>query len=300
MNKKKIDTIIDSTGFISIKNLPSEDELNDFYQKHYFQDEKTRPKSYQTMYDEKELKHIDLLNDLFFHSIFLQRPEWIKTKGSLLEAGVGEGFTLARAHSQGWDVKGVDFSDHGLKQFNNKMINYLETGDTLDILQRYISENKKFDICIIKNVLEHTREPRFLLKILKKLLTKNGILSITIPNDFSNLQLKALELGHIKEEFWLEPPQHLHYFNNKNISTFLKSMDLKILDTYSSFPIDFFLFNTNSNYILDEKKGKSAHQARVELEILMGEDNLSNYYEFCRSLVLCNVGRNLTILVSNS
>ena len=295
---KNIEMKKDPTGFLSVKNLPSEMELSKFYQKQYFQDDKTRPKSYQITYTEKELKHIDLLNNLLFHSLYSSRPEWKDNKPSFLEVGIGEGFTLSKAHSIGWNVKGIDFGDYGLKQFNRHMINYFEKGKIREILESYISKNLTFDVCVIKNVLEHTRDPRSLLELLKKILKKNGIISITIPNDYSNIQLKAIELEHVKNEFWLQPPQHLHYFNSKNIKTFLQSINFQIIDMYSSFPIDFFLFHHDSNYILDETKGKFAHFARVELETMLADENLTTYHNLCQSMASCGIGRNLTVLAT--
>lgn len=294
---KNIKTVVNQSGFISIKDLPSDIELEKFYEKHYFQDEKTRPKSYQLSYDDREKKHIDLVNDLSFHAICTINPNWKKNPGSLLEIGVGEGYSLARAQFYGWSVQGVDFGDHGLQKFNPQIIDKLEKGNIFKILEKYSKENKKFDVCIVKNVLEHVIDPKELLNTLRNLLKKNGILVLTVPNDFSKLQLRALELGLVNEKFWLMPPQHLHYFNSENICSFLEENNFSILDLYSSFPIDFFLYSSGSNYIKNPKSGKSTHKARVELEILMAENNLKNYHRFCQSLALCHVGRNLTILI---
>ena len=296
-NKKESETVVDSTGFLSIKNMPTNEEIERFYEEHYFQDQKTRPKSYQLDYDERERKHIDLMNDLCFQSIYSVRPQWNQSPGTLLEIGVGEGFTLSRAEFHGWKVHGVDFGDFGLKKFNPKLLNILEKGNILKILKNYQEQNKKFDVIIIKNVLEHVVKPRELLKILGSLLSENGILVITIPNDFSKLQLRAYELGHINEKFWLVPPQHLHYFNTENIRPFIEENNFSVIDMYSSFPIDFFLFHSGSNYIVNEKNSKHAHRARIELEILMAENNLENYHQLCKLLSLCHMGRNLTILV---
>jgi len=298
-NNKEFETIKDVCGFISIKNIPSPLELEKFYSKHYFQDPETRPKSYQISYDDIEMKHSDLMNDLLFHSIYTVRSHWKKNPGSLLEVGVGEGHTFSRAKFYGWDVNGIDFNDYGVKKFNPHMIDQVEKGNPFDIIEKYAKENKKFDVIIIKHILEHTIDPRGILKSLKALLSKDGILLVTLPNDYSKLQMKALELGHITHKFWLEPPQHLHYFNSENIRLFLDEMKFSIIDLYSSFPIDFFLFNPNSNYIMDEKKGKSAHRARIELEILMSENNLTNYHKLCQLMVKCNVGRNFTVLLES-
>ena len=291
------ETTSDSTGVFSIKNLPSMEELTEFYQKYYFQDENVRPKSYQSSYNENEIENINLMNDLIFYSIENIKPELKETKKFLLEIGVGEGFTLARALHHGWNVDGVDFGDHGIKKFNPELLSNLQKGNTFEIIEKLVEQKKVYDVCIIKNVLEHTINPNILLDNLKKLMKPEGILVIIVPNDYSKLQLRALELGFVKDKFWLIPPQHLHYFNTENISAFIEKRGFSVLDMYSSFPIDFFLFNQNSYYVIDEASGKLAHQAQIELELLMARDNLENYYHLCQSMAKCHVGRNVTIIV---
>ena len=177
------------------------------------------------------------------------------------------------------------------------MINSVEFGDAFEMLEKYRKAGKKFDVCVIQNVLEHVLEPRTLLFNLRDLLTENGIIVIKVPNDFSRIQRRAYDLGIIKEKFWVVPPEHLNYFNTENIRTFLENLDFKVLDTFASFPIDFFLFHKGSNYEIDEKNGKDAHKARLELDLIMAESGIENYHRLCQSMISCNVGRSLTILI---
>ena len=67
--KKKYGSKLDHTGFVSIKNLPTNEELQEVYSKLYYQDENTRSKTYQESYNEKEIQHIELINRLYFYSI---------------------------------------------------------------------------------------------------------------------------------------------------------------------------------------------------------------------------------------
>lgn len=109
--------------------------------------------------------------------------------------------------------------------------------------------------------------------------------------------MRAYELEFIKKRFWIVPLQHLHYFNTINIRPFVEEMNFKIADIYSTFPIDFFLYHHGSNYILDEKNGKPAHRARIELDLIMAEAGLENYHSLCQSLSSCNVGRDFTVIL---
>lgn len=295
--KNKNNIVFDKTGFASIKNLPSKEELSKFYNQDYFQNDKGRPTTYRDNYDSKELEHINLLINLNLYSIEKLRPSWEKNPGSLIEVGVGEGFFLSRAKERGWNVLGLDFSNFAIKKFNPSILNEVKIGNAFDILLQLKKENKKFDVCIMNNILEHVYDPRILLNNLKAIINENGLILIKIPNDFSKVQLKALQLGHIKKKFWIVPLEHLHYFNINNIIRFMNEIEFKVVDMYSTFPIDFYLFHPGSNYIENENNGKDAHRARLELDLLMANSNLENYHNLCQSFAKCYVGRNITILI---
>lgn len=298
--EKKNETIKDPTGFTTIKVKPTIEELK----KHYdglFQNYKHKKirKNYQDSYDEIEIKHINLMNDLCLYSLTNANPEWIDKPGSLLEVGVGEGFFLAKAKEKGWNVTGIDFNDNGVKKFNPELTEKMKLGNAFDLLKECCTNNNKFDVCIIQNVLEHVIDPRELLNDLRNLLTKDGIVVVRVPNDYSRTQTRAMELGHINNEFWVAPPEHLNYFNTKNLIDFIKSINFHIIDMFSGFPIDFFLFHPGSNYILNEENGKTANRARVELDLLMSESGIDNYYNLCKSWARCDIGRLITVLIKS-
>jgi len=295
----KHETIEDPDGFMTIKNKPSLEELTKYYHEHYFSDDNLRPLNYQESYDEKEIEHINLTNDLCLFALTNVRTQWKETPGTMLEVGVGEGFTMSRAKLQGWKVHGVDFSSQGIENFNPQILNDVEIGNAFDILNDLIKRKNKFDVCMIRFMLEHVPEPRKLLENLRELLNDNGIIVITIPNDFSKTQMKAIEYKYINEKFWIAPPEHLNYFNINNFSTFMKKMNFKIIDMYSSLPIDFFIFHPGSNFIAEKKNGKPAHRARIELELMMAEEGLPNYHRLCQAFASCNVGRTITAFLES-
>jgi len=285
----------DPAGFRTVKNKPTPDELAKHYD-NYLKESSKRPKNYQESYDAKELQLIRLLNDLSFHAIYEARPNWQKP-GTMLDVGVGEGFMMARAFSKGWNVKGIDFSSYAAEKFNPKIVKNIDTGNAFTLLETIADSNEKFDVCILHNILEHVIEPRKFLKTVRSILTDESIVTLTVPNDFSLVQMKALELGFIKEEFWVDVPEHLNYFNTSNIQNFMAEMKFNIVDMYSTFPLDFFLFHPGSNYVENEKNGKPVHRARVELELLLSQTGMKNYHKLCRSFASCGVGRNFTALL---
>jgi 2-polyprenyl-3-methyl-5-hydroxy-6-metoxy-1,4-benzoquinol methylase len=294
------ETVKNSDGFYSIKNLPTKNELSQFYQKQYFQNETTRPKEYQEEYDEIELKYKNLINEQCFYSIFNVRPDWKQKNINFLEVGVGEGFLINYAKKIGLTVEGIDYNNYAIKKFNPKILDHVKFGDPLEILHDLKSKSRKYHVCVIRNVMEHVIDPIELLQTLEGILDKNGLIIITVPNDFSNLQLRAHELNHVNEKFWITSPDHLHYFGTENLKKFTSKMNFNLLDMYSTFPIDFFLFHPNSNYIENKEVGKLAHKARIEIDLILAKNGLPNYHLLSQSFAKCGVGRDITVILEKN
>ncbi len=284
-------------GITCVTPLPNLDELRQYYETKYYQDA-NGTSTYDASYTNEELAHKILESDLALFALD-QKMNKDEKKISLLEFGCGEGFFLKQAITKtNWNVHGIDFSQFGIQKWHPEIIDSCSFGDSYDFLNNYIDENKKFNICAIRNVLEHVIDPKKLLLDLKKVLHKKGLLLITVPNDYSNVQMSALDNGFIENDFWFSPPDHLYYFNASNIIDFAENIGYKVIDIFSSFPVDFFLFHPGSNYIKDKKNGKSAHFARIKLDLLMAQSGIENLLNLYRSMAKCGVGRDITVILS--
>jgi 2-polyprenyl-3-methyl-5-hydroxy-6-metoxy-1,4-benzoquinol methylase len=214
-----------------------------------------------------------------------------------LDVGCGEGFTLSFFKNLNWEVKGFDFNSHGLEAQNPDCLGYIVTGDIFSLLESEISSNQKYEIIWLQNVLEHVLEPISLLKKLHVLMSPNGITVISVPNDFSTLQQKALEHGHINQKFWVALPDHLSYFNYNSLFKVVEATGWNCLEILADFPIDWFLFNPHTNYIRDKNVGKAAHSTRVELENLIHTQSADKVNIFYAALARLGFGRNLTAFI---
>lgn len=281
-------------GVVQADPLPDIEFLKDYYQNKYFQIKDVNSKTYDTTYTKNELEHKKLESRLQLSAIS-ENTNFIDCV-ELLEIGFGEGFFLEEAHKLGWVVSGADFSQFGVAKWHPHLLPFCEFGDTFDYVRRLIENKKKFHVCALRNVLEHVIDPAQLISQIKKILTPDGVLLISIPNDYSDLQKKAIELSHIDQDFWFSPPEHLYYFNTDNISAFLTTHQMKVVDVFTSFPVDFFLFHPGSNYIKDKNNGKAAHYARVDIDLMMAKKGLSNLLNMYRATAKCGVGRDLTVL----
>ena len=284
----------DENGVISVRPMPSPEELEAFYAGIYFQ--QTPSATFSTQYSDEELAQRRLRADLAMFA--LARIDGIEDElGAFLEIGCGEGFLLHAAQERGYRVKGVDFSDVGLRNFNPQLLKRVEIGDAFGILDRILGGEECFQVCALMNVLEHVRDAELLLRGVRKVLLPDGVAIVTVPNDYSPIQARLMEEGLIDHEFWFQPPQHLHYFNVDSVKRFAAHCGFDVVDSFADFPIDFFLFHPGSNYVKNSEQGKSAHNARIMLDLLLAERGIEPYYRFCQAVSACGAGRNVTVLL---
>jgi 2-polyprenyl-3-methyl-5-hydroxy-6-metoxy-1,4-benzoquinol methylase len=280
-------------GYISTSPLPSENELRKFYADYYYQDPKTS--SYQSEYDELEFNYKDLKCKSLIYAL-----NSIKTiPGKVfLDVGAGEGFLLNAADKEGLNVTGLDFSSFGVDKFFPHLSSKHISGDIYESLNMLIEKEKRFSMCASTNVLEHVLDPELFLSLIKKVLEPKGLLAITVPNDFSDIQQFALEEGMIDREFWFVPPHHLNYFNTDTLPEYMRKNGFEVLDAFTDFPIDFYLLHKGSNYVMNQENGPDANKARIKYDLMIHKKKgMEAYIDYYRGLYKAGLGRNITIIV---
>ena len=119
----------------------------------------------------------------------------------VLEVGCGSGGILIPFTEIGAEVVGIDFDD-----------TYMEAGRKrgLNLIDQSINEfqtDKKFDLIVLKDVLEHIPDLNLVLQKLKSLLSETGSIYIQVPT------FEGLEYLGYKNDF-------LRYFQNAHIVHF--------------------------------------------------------------------------------
>jgi 2-polyprenyl-3-methyl-5-hydroxy-6-metoxy-1,4-benzoquinol methylase len=254
-------------GFHELIEKPSDEELARYYAEKYYQESKA---TYRKAYSEEELA--------YYRSILARKArivEQLLTPGQpqsprkLLDIGCGEGWALAWFRAQGWQVQGVDFGNAGLMAHNPDLADRVEVGFVPGILQQRVQGAERYHLIWLDNVLEHVREPRQLVQQCYDLLAPGGVLVVEVPNDFSPVQRDLVDKGQIPDQRWVVLPDHLSYFNREGLSNLLTTVGLQVAHIQSDFPIDWFLYHPASNYYQHPEAGRDAHRARMQLEMLL-------------------------------
>ena len=280
-------------GFYELIDKPTKEYLQDYYANKYYQE--SLSSTYQLNYSDDELECIKVKNERFYSVVKNIRKE---EGGSFLDVGCGEGHGLNFFKNKGYKVKGLDFSSNGVLSQNPNCINELFTGDLFKLIKSEIESKNIYDIIYLQNVLEHVINPIDLLRDLHSILSMNGVIVLTVPNDFSVVQKEAIRRNHIDKEFWIGLPDHLSYFEKNSLIEICKATKFNVCDLLGDFPVDLFLYHKGSNYIKNKTAGKAAHNARIQLECLLAKQNMNDEVDFWRSLAKVGMGRNLTIFIN--
>lgn len=267
-------------SFIEAHPKPSASFLKKFYSNTYFK--KKVSASYSKSYSNDELK-----NRISRSSFYIKiAKSLVPKKKKFLEIGCGEGFLLKAAHKESFNITGIDYQADQIKSFNSDMLNFFIKTDPEFFLTQ---NNIKYDVIAALFVLEHVRDPINFVKLIKKKLNKKGLIIIGVPNDFKDFQKLLIKEKFIKKIFWFGPPQHLNYFNNKNINNFFKKLNLEIKHVVADFPIEIFLGLGKKNYVSNKKEGHKAHKARILIDNFIldqGQKSSLSFYNACHEVGL--------------
>jgi SAM-dependent methyltransferase len=281
--------LIEKSGYWQIYPLPTEEELSVLYESEYYQNAHG---SYELSYTEAELKHIFLKNKLL--SFLLGE---ISNNDSVLDVACGEGFLLHQLYKDTQcKILGIDYSDYGIKKNNPEIIKFFKKGDIFKSLNDLLINKLKFDFIFLRNVLEHVREPEILISKLSDLLNINGKLLITVPNDFSWLQMELKRAGFINRDYWVNAPEHLNYFTEVSLMQIVNNSGLEAEHLFADFPIEWLNANLNANYIMNPNLGKEAHRTRVYLENLINERDIRLAANLWKSLGEIGLGRVINLI----
>lgn len=284
-------------GYVSATPKPSPEELAEAYAERYYQKAGTRESSYEASYKANEFAHKRLMANHCLHAIHRAARVTPSATARFLDVGCGEGFTLAAARDQGWAVQGIDFSSYAIEKFHPDLADAVQIGDAFALLREMSRGEERFDACALVDVLEHVIDPAEMLRGLVPCLAEGGVISITIPNDYSAVQEELKKLGHIDDDFWFSPPLHLSFFNLENGPRFVESLGFEVVDIYSGFPVDFFLFHPGANYVRDKSAGKAAHEARIAIDLLLARNGMDAFHQMAQATARCGAGRVFTMLI---
>lgn len=195
----------------------------------------------------KNNKEYNFLTNFFYKLRIFQikkiekitNPYLKKKKLTVLDFGVGDGYLSNYFYKNGNIVFASDINS-SKPTLLNKNIKYFENKKILKI-------KTKFDLILLRHVLEHCPNPKKYIKNLSKKLSKQGIIYVEVPNHCSksNFFLKIFKNNYAQ----LCLPHHINHFNKES---FTKAFDKEFKLIYHSVNIP--VLGTSIQNIIKIKK----------------------------------------------
>lgn len=230
-----------------------------------------------------------------------------KQTKSVLEIASNDGTLLKQYKKRGLNILGVDPAKNIAKKANQEKIKTIANFFDLNLSKKIKKKYGKPDLIIARNVIPHVENIHSILKGIKNLITKDGVIAI----EFHYLYeiIKGLQYDSIYHE-------HLYYFSLKSITNLFKKYGLFAFD-YDKSPISggsivlyFSLINKNkstkliklekfeknkklNNFETLKKFGKNCLNHRDNLSKLINKikGNIYGYGASARSSTLLNFAR---------
>lgn len=148
-------------------------------------------------------------------------PVW-KNNGICLDIGCGTGGYLNLLKEIGWTTYGVEINKEIADALQKKHNMFCGPFEETNYKTNF------FDSIRISHTLEHVYDPYKTLTEIHKIIKKDGILLIEVPNtDSINAE--------IFNKYWTmwDAPRHLHHFNLTNLKLYLQKTNFKLISTFT-------------------------------------------------------------------
>jgi SAM-dependent methyltransferase len=148
----------------------------------------------------------------------LIRKETGLTTGQLLDVGAGTGAFLSVMKKAGWEVSGIEPDEQARKNANR-----IHDISPLPADAFFTLQPESFDAISMWHVLEHVHQLHEYIAHLKKILKKDGVLFIAVPNHTSS------DAQHY-DSFWAayDVPRHLYHFSPLSMKQLMLKHGLEI------------------------------------------------------------------------
>ncbi len=141
--------------------------------------------------------------------------------GKVLDVGAAAGFFLKVAKDAGWETFGIEPSKY-LSEFGNKSYGVNIHQGTIEDMPNW---NTKMDVVTLWDVLEHTFDPKDVLKRCNAYLRDGGHVVVNYPN-IANWMARLAG-----RNYWFIISVHLFYFTPKTIKKMLEETGFEVVES---------------------------------------------------------------------
>jgi len=155
----------------------------------------------------------------------LKAVEKYVRQGTVLDVGAAAGFFLKVAKDKGWKTFGIEpskyLSDYGNAQYG--------VGITCGTVETVPALPEKVDVVTLWDVLEHTFDPKDVLKRCNRYLKDSGYIVVNYPN-IGNWMARLAG-----RKYWFILSVHLYYFVPRTIAKMLSEAGFEVVSSKPHF-----------------------------------------------------------------
>ncbi len=202
--------------------IPPTQEILEFYQAGYYvrDDNPTNLEIRLKFSEQRAASQFQLIEK------YLPRLEGLRA----LDVGCSEGALLLLLHKHGFHVTGYEL-DKRMVEFANTRISQKEKAVKNMFFEEDLQiEEGVYDLICSSNVFEHVKDPINHLKKLKKVLKKNGVLFMEIPNEYA-MVVKNWKINQTVYPTSATEQGHLFFYSTNSIAQLLKNNTFDVLIT---------------------------------------------------------------------
>lgn len=252
-------------GLVYVNPRPKKEELRKYYPENYY--------AYVNNIDNKESFRKKVKNYLIeiaggyrkvkiiggiikkLSKIILLGVVPLKKNGKLLDVGCGNGDFLEWHKDHGWDVYGIEINQNAVNICRRKGLKVIH-GE----LQDGLFADETFDVITLSQVIEHLPDPSATIRIIQKILKKDGLLIIGLPN-WGCYDRKVFGPDWTP----LEIPRHLYHFEPFTIQKLLEKYDFKIQEIRAK---GFFLYGFKNLFTRKEQRSITKFYLLLRLSLI--------------------------------
>ena len=202
-------------GLLQTKPEIGKKKLKQLYETHYNSSKhslKIYHKMRNTFFSSSAVRFwLAIDGDIFFSSI--------RGSGRLLDVGCNEGRGMRFFRMNGFSPEGLELNKIAAKRA--RMAGFNVHTEPIEEFQ----PEKPFDVVVLSNVIEHSLNPKEMLRNVRRILKPNGQVWISCPNSESWLRW-------LFGRSWINwhVPFHIYHFSNKTLNRLLINSGFEIKD----------------------------------------------------------------------
>lgn len=170
-------------------------------------------------------------------------------KGNLLDIGCGTGAFLNACKNSGWNTTGIEPGDMA----RNFAVEKYKL-NILNDINLLADKNEAYDVITMWHVLEHVPDLNDTIITLKRLLKKDGVLLIAVPN-CNSYDTK------LYQAYWAayDVPRHFWHFTQKDIKSVFEKHNMYLINTLPMLFDSFYISMLSEKY----KYGKTNYMSAL-------------------------------------